>query len=221
MLSHTIRRRTITAILAVSVLGAGLIVPAATFAAEPTPTRLPRHALAGLGPGQADQPQGRRPRRRLLLARQERLAPARHASRQAQGRLPWTDRVQHADHRHGREAREEGRLHAERRQADVDLPLQQLRAYRRAELQDGLRAAACGSPARWAARSCRSGGSGSASTTSIRSRTRSWSSRSADSPRSSDLGGEGGGLLDRRLRDSTWFTERTCGRDRRVAPWRA
>jgi hypothetical protein len=36
LLSHSIRRRTISAILAVSAIGAGLIVPAATFAAEPT-----------------------------------------------------------------------------------------------------------------------------------------------------------------------------------------
>ena len=36
MLSHTIRRRTIAVILAVSAVGAGLIVPAATFATEPT-----------------------------------------------------------------------------------------------------------------------------------------------------------------------------------------
>jgi hypothetical protein len=36
LLSHTIRRRSISALLAVSALGAGLLVPAATFAAEPT-----------------------------------------------------------------------------------------------------------------------------------------------------------------------------------------
>ena len=38
MLSHTIRRRSISALLAVSALGAALVVPAATFAAEPTVT---------------------------------------------------------------------------------------------------------------------------------------------------------------------------------------
>jgi hypothetical protein len=38
LLRLTVRRRTITAILAVSALGAGLIIPAATFATEPTPT---------------------------------------------------------------------------------------------------------------------------------------------------------------------------------------
>lgn len=36
MQSHSIRRRTISVLLAVSALGAGLLVPAATFAAEPT-----------------------------------------------------------------------------------------------------------------------------------------------------------------------------------------
>ena len=44
MLSHTIRRRTIATILAVSAIGAGLVVPAATFATEPTapaPTACP------------------------------------------------------------------------------------------------------------------------------------------------------------------------------------
>ncbi len=41
MLSHSIRRRTIAAVLALSAVGAGLIVPAATFAAEASTTACP------------------------------------------------------------------------------------------------------------------------------------------------------------------------------------
>ena len=38
MLGHSIRRRTISALIAVSAVSAGLLVPAGAFAAEPTPT---------------------------------------------------------------------------------------------------------------------------------------------------------------------------------------
>ena len=89
----------------------------------------------------------------------------------------------------GVQAREERRVHAQRRQADADLPLPQLRArstgwtsrptarssLRHLRLDGRQEAAGRADLARQA-------------TTSIRSRTRSSSSRSADSPRSSDLG---------------------------------
>ena len=146
--------------------------------------RLPRHPLAGLGPGSADPAPRGREGRRLHLARRQGLARAGHPRGLQEGHLHGQDRLECPDDRDAVPPREPRRHHVERRQAHADLPVPQLRQDRRLRPEDGLRAAPGHRRARWPATSCRSAGSGSAATASIRSRTASWSSRSSDHIRS-------------------------------------